>query len=392
MAGNTANWKYKIKNEEDNKMHSLALKLVSATMVIAALLVTGCSRNDDPAAVDLPTLRIGYIFSDHSLLSMVAAQKAEEFRGRGAYLETITNREEYRLIASDGNPVAKIEMVVTNSGGEAANMLAQNQLDLSMFSVTVVMSGRDRNIPIKVLGPAHLEGNSLVFHVDTGVRNWATLEDFIRQSSEPVRIGYISPSSSATVIIKTALTVNGISFTEDADDRNAEVLLVNLRSTANFMTALSSGQVHGWIGPSPFPMVAEHQQVGRIALDSSELPPDGYFADFPCCAVVAREAILESAPRAIETYLQLLHHTADFINNNRDEAATIISEWTGVPEEAARRSTVHYTVKPTAGWLRGAEVLYDFLSDTGHFEGRMKDLDFDQVRSEVFDFRFIDTL
>lgn len=374
-------------------MHMFILKLASAAMVISALLITGCSRNDDPAAAaDLPTLRIGYIFSDHSLLSMVAAHKAEEFRGRGAYLETITNREEYRLIASNGDPVAKIEMVVTNSGGEAANMLAQNQLDLSMFSVTVVMSGRDRNIPLKVLGPAHLEGNSLVFHIDTGVHDWATLEDFIRQSSEPVRIGYISPTSSATVIIKTALTMNGISFTEDADDRNADVLLVNLRSTANFMTALSSGQVHGWIGPSPFPMVAEHQQVGRIALDSSELPPDGYFADFPCCAVVAREAILESIPQAIETYLEVLHHTADFINNNRDEAATVISEWTGVPEEAARRSTVHYTVTPTAGWLRGAEVLYTFLSDTGHFEGPMKDLDFDQVRSEVFDFRFIDKL
>lgn len=373
-------------------MRNSVLKLVAAVVVTTSLFVTGCSRSGDPTTADLPTLRIGYIFSDHSLLSMVAAHKAEGLRSRGAYLETVTPREEYRLITSDGDPVAKIEMVVTNSGGEAANMLAQNQLDLSMFSVTVVMSGRDRNVPIKVLGPAHLEGNSLVFHLDTGVRDWATLQDFIRQSPEPVRIGYISPTSSATVIIKTALTMNGISFTEDADDRGAEVLLVNLRSTANFMIALSSGQVHGWIGPSPFPLVAEHQKVGRIALDSSELPPDGYFVDFPCCAVVAREAILESSPRAIETYLELLHHTADFVNNNRDEAATVISEWTGVPEEAARRSTVHYTVRPTAGWLRGAEVLYNFLNDTDHFEGRMKDLDFDQVRSEVFDFRFIDKL
>ena len=373
-------------------MNQLMRILLALAVIITSPFINGCSKSSDSVSGELPTLRIGYIFSDHSLLSMVAAHQSEQFRGSGAYLETVTPREVYRLIGSNGDPVANIEMVVTNSGGEAANMLAQNQLDLSMFSVTVVMSGRDRNVPIKVLGPAHLEGNSIVFHRDTGVEDWDTLQDFIRQSNEPVRIGYISPTSSATVIIKTALTMNGISFTEDADDRNAEALLVNLRSTSNFMTALSSGQVHGWIGPSPFPMVAEHQGVGRIALDSSELPPDGYFVDFPCCAVVAREAILEQSPEAIRTYLELLRHTADFVNNNRDDAARIISEWIGVPEEAARRSTVYYTVTPTDGWLRGTEVLYNFLNDSGHFEGPMKGLEFEQVQSEIFDFRFIENL
>jgi NitT/TauT family transport system substrate-binding protein len=362
--------------------------LVVSAMIVTALSAWGCSPGGSDASGDVPTLRIGYIFSDHSLLSMVAAHKAEAFSDRGAYLETVSNRELYRLHSANGEHVANIEMVVTNSGGEAATMLGQNQLDLSMFSVTVVMANRDRDVPIKVLGPAHLEGNTIVFHRDTGVQDWDSLLQFIEDSSEPVSMGYISPTSSATVIIKTALSMNDISFTEDPDVTDADVLLVNLRSTSNFMTALSSGQVKGWIGPSPFPMVAEHHGIGRIVLDSSELPPDGYFVDFPCCSVVVTESILEKSPEAVETYLDLLNHTSEYVNNNRDEAALVISEWIGVPEEAARRSTVYYTIFPTEGWLRGTEVLYNYLDETGHFEGRMKNLSFEEVSAEIFDFRF----
>jgi NitT/TauT family transport system substrate-binding protein len=339
-------------------------------------------------SADLPRLRIGYIFSDHSLLSMVAAHKGEAFRERGVYLEPVVNRELYRLMSAEGQPVANVEMVVTNSGAEAATMLAQSQLDMSMFSVTVVLSNRDRGNALKVLGPAHLEGNSIVFRTDTGVEDWDSLTAFIRDSAEPVVIGYISPTSSATVIIKTALTMNGISFTEDPDKRDVEVLLVNLRSTSNFMTALSSGQVHGWIGPSPFPMVAEHQGIGRIVMDSSELPPAGHFVDFPCCSVVVRESVIEESPQALQAYMDLMRHTAEYVNANRDDAAVVISEWIGVPEEAARKSTVHYTVVPTEGWLRGTEVLYTFLNESAHFQGPMKDLTQEQLLEAVFDFRF----
>ncbi|PTN32241.1 ABC transporter substrate-binding protein [Desulfonatronum sp. SC1] len=370
-----------------NRMKTF-MPIVISVILISLLFPLAGYSSSVKSRDKIPTFRVGYIFSDHSLLSIAAAHKAEAFKGQGPYLETVINNEVYRLISKNGDQVANIEMIVTNSGAEAATMLSQKQLDISMFSVTVVMSNRDRDVPIKVLGPAHLGGNSLVFHKDTGVKDWDTFYNYIQQSTTPVSIGYISPTSSATIIIKSALAKNGISYTEDFENSEADVLLVNLRSTANFMTAMSSGQVVGWIGPSPFPMVAEHQGIGNIVFESSEFPPLDYFVDFPCCCLVASEHIIENYPNEMQIFVDLMRFTADFLNNNRDEAATIVSERIGVPKEAAKLSTVHYTVVPTESWMRGTEVLYNFLNGTGHFNGKMQNLDFEEVKSEIFDFRF----
>ncbi|SFH99786.1 NitT/TauT family transport system substrate-binding protein [Tindallia magadiensis] len=380
-------------------------KSILAIMLLLTLVLTACGGNageeaetvvdeteqveeSDVEEKDLPTLNVGYIYNDHSLPIMVAAHKAEEFKERGAYLETVIDKERYRLISAEGEPVANIEMIVTNSGAEAATLFAQDQLDISFFSITVVMSNRDRDVPIKALGPIHTEGNSMVFRKDMGIGSWDEFEQYVKEADEPVTLGYLSPTSSVTIITKSALDKNGIHYTEDPDDRDADVLLVNLRATSNYMPALTSGQVDGWVGPSPFPMVAEYEDVGIKTADTKDYAPIGHWVDFPCCCLVASESAIEAYPEAMAVFVELMEHTAEFSNENRDEAAIVVAEWIGIPEEAAKMSTVRYTTVPTEGWMRGTEILYHFLDDSEHFEGDLAGMEFEEVKGEIFDFRY----
>ncbi|SDZ07361.1 ABC transporter substrate-binding protein [Tindallia californiensis] len=385
---------------------SIKWKGILAIMLLIALVLTACGGNEgeetaevvaneteqveesDGEEKDLPTLNVGYIYNDHSLPIMVAAHKAEEFKERGAYLETVIDKERYRLISAEGEPVANLEMIVTNSGSEAATLFAQNQLDISFFSITVVMSNRDRDVPIKALGPIHTEGNSMVFRKDMGIGSWDEFEQYVKEADEPVTLGYLSPTSSVTIITKSALEKNGIHYTEDPDDRDADVLLVNLRATSNYMPALTSGQVDGWVGPSPFPMVAEYEEVGIKTADTKDYAPIGHWVDFPCCCLVASESAIEAYPEAMAVFVELMEHTAEFSNENRDEAAIVVAEWIGIPEEAAKMSTVRYTTVPTEGWMRGTEILYHFLDDSDHFEGGLAGMEFEEVEGEIFDFRY----
>lgn len=382
-------------------------KAILMGLLIAVLVITGCGGNNEPEEAEqaanaevqdeenaveedkeIPTLHVGYIYNDHSLPIMVAAHHAEAFKERGAYLETVIDKERYRLISAEGEAVANIEMVVTNSGSEAATLFAQEQLDISFFSITVVMSNRDRDVPIKALGPIHTEGNSMVFRKDMGIESWEDFHQYTKNADEPVTLGYLSPTSSVTIITKSALDKNDISYTEDPDNREADVLLVNLRATSNYMPALTSGQVDGWVGPSPFPMVAEHEDIGIKAADTKDYGPIGHWVDFPCCCLVASENAIEAYPEAMAVFVELMEHTAEFSNENRDEAAIVVAEWIGIPEEAAKMSTVRYTTIPTEGWMRGTEILYHFLDDSDHFEGNLVGMNFEEVQDEIFDFRY----
>lgn len=333
-------------------------------------------------------IKCSYIFVDHQTPIMVAMYKGEEFADTGTYLKPVIDREKYVLV-SNGTEVSDVEFIVTKSGSESATLFAQRHINLGSYSLPAAMVGIDTGTPMKILGPVHTEGLALVFPKGSGLQGWGDFLSFLENRAEPLRIGYHSPTSAPKMVFEGGLHRAGIKFTSDATDMTADVLMVDLRSTASFTPALNSRQVDAWVGPSPHPQVAEHMGTGEIVLDLRELPPEGHWHDFPCCIFAASDDLISNKPEAVKSFMSLMTTSANYCNENHSDAARIAADWIGIPPAAAKRSTVVYTTYPSENWLRGAGVYLDVLNDMDIFNNHLKNASLEQVKEDLFDFSFV---
>lgn len=356
-------------------------------LIFAMLALSGCGENQGTKA-ELPSIKIAYVHVDHQSPLFVAGKQGEEFKALGTYLNPIIDKEEYELI-SDGKKVAIVELVATKSGSEAATLFAQNHIDMALFSITAAMAAVDGGTPIKVLGPIHTEGLGLVFPKNSNINGWDEFLAYVNEQEEPVKIGYHSPTSAPKIVFEGALHREGINFTGDMNDLSADILMVDLKAASNFLPAMNSGQVDGWVGPSPHPQVAETTGEGEIVLDLRDLPPAGHWHDFPCCIVAASDSVLENNLEVAETFMKLMTISSQYCNEHRDVLAKVTSEWIGIPQDAAEKSTVIYTTDPSENWIRGASIYLDVLNEMGNFTGSFEGKKLEEIEDLLFDFEVV---
>ncbi|WP_350344242.1 ABC transporter substrate-binding protein [Proteinivorax tanatarense] len=350
--------------------------------VIFSTFLAGCDSETSNA--DIPTLKVGYIFTNHQTPLMVAASKGEDLKEEGVYLKEVTSRERYVLMEED-NPLANIELIVTSNGSEAMTMMSQGHIDIGLASGAAFLSSLDQGANIKMLCPVHTEGIGLVMDKDAKEEDWDDFEKLAMKSEEPIKVGFHSPTSAPLILFESALTEVGLSYTKDPDELNADILLVDLRGTSNFLSALTSGQVDAWVGPSPWPELAVTEGVGKIILDMREMSPYGQWFEFPCCVAGATEKSLDENKKEVEAFLQVLTAGANYANEHSQEAAEITSEFTGVSVEAAKMSSIKYTTEPTDQWINNFEIIYNTLQNTGSFDNDFAHKSFEDIFDIIFD-------
>ncbi|MCK9227739.1 MAG: ABC transporter substrate-binding protein [Syntrophorhabdaceae bacterium] len=360
------------------------LKLMLLTAVFITFFVIPGSY-----AADIPTIKVGYIFTTHHTPFIVAASKGEAFKGTGVYLRPVVAKDKYELVA-DGKPIAVLQLIVAKSGAETAALFARGQLDIAMASVTAIMAGIDKGTPIKILSPLQTEGMGLVVPKESPLKDWNSFLAYVKNAKKPVKIGYHSPTSAPKIVLEGALKQSGIKVTEDPNDQSAQVLLVDLKETTNMVPALASKQVDGIVGPSPFPEVAVSRGVGKIIVDLKDLPPKGHWNDFPCCVTAASDQVIAKHPEVVQKFVELIARTNSWCNKNRLEAGTVTAEWIGLPPDSAKATMLVYLPKFTKNWMRGADRYMTILNDMGNFKGSLKGKSLDDARTILFDTRFID--
>jgi NitT/TauT family transport system substrate-binding protein len=364
---------------------SLRKRIVLLISVFALLILPQVQ------AADLPVFKVGYIFTTHHTPILVAALKGEAASGKGVYLKPIVQKDKYELIA-DGKPIAVLQLIVAKSGAETASLFARKHLDMAMASVTAIMAGIDKGTPMKILSPLQTEGMALVVPKDSPFNDWNSFLSRIKKSAKPVKIGYHSPTSAPKIILEGALKQAGISVTENPNHQSAQVLLADLKETTNMIPALSSKQVDAVVGPSPFPEVAVSRGVGRIVVSLRDLPPAGYWHDFPCCVTAASDEMIAKHPEVVRKFVELIAATNGWCNKHRTEAGALTAGWIGIPADAGKASTLVYLPKFTKGWMNGADKYMDILNRMGNFKGKLKDKKLDDVKSVLFDTRFVDKI
>ncbi|MGE4442621.1 MAG: ABC transporter substrate-binding protein [Desulfomicrobium sp.] len=353
-------------------------------MVMAAVLSAGQSMAEEK----IPVLNMGYIFTTHHTPFIAAMAKNEEFKEFGVYLRPVVEKLKYELMDGD-KPLALFNVIVNKSGSETTTMFAQGNMDMALASGTAIMAGIDQGTPMRMLCPTHVDGMGLVFPPQSTLKGWDQVAEFIKTSDQPVKIGYHSPTSAPRIIIEGALLQAGLTVTQDATQQDADVLLVDLKETSNFIPALTSGQIDAWVGPAPHPEVSELKNVGHIALDLRDLPPSGAWHNFPCCVMAARDAVIAEHPEVVGKTVELLAKSGQWCNEHKAEEGRIINAWTGAPAEAVEKSTIIYTTAATENWMRGQGTYLDILNGMHKFRGDLKDKSLSEVQDKLFDLRFL---
>lgn len=336
---------------------------------------------------EIPTLAIGYMFSNHQTPLIVAAAKNEALKSEGVYLKEVLPKEKYILMSNE-EEVANIDVVVAPNGGEVMTLMTQDHLQLGITSIGLPYTTIDQGHDMKVISPVHVDGISLVMGKDSPVNNYEDFVSFVGEKQEPVKIGYHSPANAPVILFEKATREDGLSVTENPEDLNADILLINLKGTGNLIPALLSGEVDGWIGPSPFPELALVEGTGKVILDLRDLPPEGKWHDFPCCVFSANTKTLEEHPEEVAKFYELLTIAANYANENKEETGTIVAEWMGVNEEAAKNVMTKFTTDANEAWLENAEVTFDSLKDTDKFSQNLKGKEFQDIKDDIFDLTY----
>lgn len=385
-------------------MKKKSLLILLSFILVLSLIVTGCGNKSVDTSVEdevqedmeevieepkeLANLKVGYIYTNHQTPLMLAASKAEELKDEGIYLKEVIEKQKYVLMEND-KAIANIELVVNKSGSETMTMIAQNHIDLAIASNTAFITARDQGNPVRILCPVHTEGIGLVVGKDSEINDWDEFSAKAKSSDQPIKVGYHSPTSAPLILFEAALGEAGLTYTKDPEDMDADILLMDLKGTSNFIPAMTSKQVEAWVGPSPYPELASTENVGKIILDMKHLPPEGKWYDFPCCVLGTTEGVIAEYPEEIEKFVELLTVSAKYCDDHKDEAAEVTSEFTGVALEAAKMSTIKYTTDPSETWVNNMGVTYETLKNTDSLSQDLVDKGYEDAKEQIFDFRFI---
>jgi len=366
------------------------LKTIGATGVLLST-----QWFDRPLSVfsqNTPFFRVGWVKQDHHTALFVAAIEWQTLRDRyGIYLEPVRERELYKLV-ENGNKLAEIELIETLGASNMPNNMVQGQFDFGLGGHPAVTFFVDKEAPLHITSPLHSEGAALTMRPDFPADSW---EDFVVAAlgaTEQIRIGYKSPAAVHPLIMERAMQYEGITFTEDASNHEAKVLMINMKGAGNLIPALQQGNLDGFVVNQPQPALAQFQGVGKTIAKLQELPPPGWWEGHPCCITSARNDFVENHFERGVKLLEVLALSTDLINTNFERAMEIASEWLGTPLEVEQISMPNsqYSMEPTQQWFNAGHIWFEAMKDLGKISQLLLDKAPEQADALVYNFSMLE--
>lgn len=378
---------------------------LSLIMLLTLISLTGCgSKNnqtgsggnesvskklevEDKDTGNIPEINMSWGNELHTALPYVPIEKVDVFKQKGAYLNPLSE-DKFELIKDD-KVLAIINFIPTKGGSEVATMMGQNHLDASITSNTAMLTAIDSGTDIKILCPVQTGGVGMVFPPDVELDGWEDVKNYISELEEPLKLGYHSPISGPRILIESVLKQNDFKVTEDPNEIDADVLLVDLKGSNNLIPSITAGQVDAWVGPTAFPETAEYKNVGKVGMKLEQFPPKGAWNNFPCCVLAAKEESIAENKEAYQALVELIDNTCEYCMDERPAVAEVLSDYIGIEKEIIEDSTIVYTTNADDKWLEGIKVYVDALEDMNKFNNRLKGKDFSEVIDKSMDLSFI---
>ena len=354
---------------------------------ILAIVLTVLFLTHEAFAAELPTIRLGTTFILNNTSMLVAMKKGDSYVQDGYSLHEILYKEKYEL-RKDGKAVAILDFIYGKGGADIAMTMGQGNADMGVFSLCAALSAQDKGVKIKLVSPYILAVGALTVHKDIPAKDLDEFVAYIKKSDKPVKIGYHSPDSAPILITRSSMASLGLTSTDDPYNTKAQILYVNLKGLGNVQASLASHQVDAFSAPVPHPQLAEQNGYGRILRQLRELPPDGKWAEFPCCTVSATETFLAEHPELVQHVVNFLAASGAWCTAHPDEASELAGSMLGLDPKNCRSALPVYISVMTESWLKGVEASLKVLNETGYIKNRLKDKKFADVKNELLDMSF----
>lgn len=251
----------------DNKIIAIIVAII-AVVAVGAFFLMGSGD----------TVTIGYLPSDHDAALFVADAQGQ--------------------FASNG---IKTNLVQFNNGGDLMTAMASGDVDVGYVGITPVLASIQKGVPVKVISAAQTDGSGLVVSKNSGI---SSVQDLAGKS-----IATPGEASIQYMLLQYYLEQNGMSLKD---------LKVSSMKVPSMNDALKTNKIDGMITFEPYVTIAEKNGATVLAGSQDILP------DHPCCVVVASDKFLEEHPNETNTILKIHENATNFINNNSDEAASMI--------------------------------------------------------------------
>ncbi len=365
----------------------LRFRLLFTAAVIITVFLLSCGTR---SAGDQVVLRIGHVGHDHHTALYAAALNPDLFKDEyGLYLKEIRPKELYEMYDGD-RLITELELTKVKGGAVMPTAMSQGLFDVGFGGLAAIAFFVDKGSPMKIISPLHSKGDMLVVGNNIRADNWDEFVHLAKNGDKPLKIGFKAPKAIALLIFEAAMREEGITFTYDAGDTEANVLLVNMKGAGKLNPALGNDLCDGYVCNNPYCAIAEEIGVGRAIADLNDLPP-GLWKDHPCCVIGAMEPVINEKREALVKFLELITIATDYINEDPQIAVKSASSWIGTSEAVETNSipTSMYLTEPNELWLNGAYTWVEAMDELGHLQGSLKGRTKEEALSALVDISII---
>ncbi|RLB83137.1 MAG: hypothetical protein DRH17_03535 [Deltaproteobacteria bacterium] len=341
----------------------------------------------------VPNINFAYILSDHHAPLMVLAKEWELFQERyKIYIKPVTEHKLYDFFY-DGSKIAKVKLIPTKKGPDLEKLVAQGSVDMGISGTQAIIMSIDKGVKTKIISPLQTAGNVFVLKKGLPMNNWNEFVKEIKGSKSQFKIGMPGPHCVATIVFRSALDHEGVSYTEDVTNRKADILFINMKGHGNLISALANRITEGIIGAQPFPSVTINRGLGKLILNLQDVPPNKRWYGHACCSVEATEKFMERDRDLLLKMMELIVLGVNAANGNKAMTARACSSWLGVEEavEKVAMPTLNYTTIPSSQWTDSVYTYVKIMDEMNMVTQKLRGKRGKELEPLVFDFQYTET-
>lgn len=197
----------------------------------------------------------------------------------------------------------KVKSIQMSTGSDVISAVASGDIDIGYVGVVPALTGISQGEPIKIVGAVNLDGSGIVVGSNS---NLTTIPDLKGTKMASPGVSSIQQVLLLYELQKYNMTANDL-----------DILQVNI-----FMlpSTLASKKVDAYIAYQPFVSLLPYRNMGKVMMYSDQI-----LKDHPCCVIIARQEFIDDHPDELQTFLNVHQNATDFVNNNQNETANLIS-------------------------------------------------------------------
>ena len=288
-------------------MFRLSRSLFLFALTAAAVLAVACASGGKPASDATPAAPVS---------GSGAAKPAQPVALRLGYFANMTHAQPFVGLSKGFytealGPNVKLDTKTFNAGPAEIEALFAGAIDIGYIGPNPSVTGyvQSQGKALRVIAGATSAGALLVVRGDAGI---AKAADLANKKIATPQLG-----NTQDVALRAYLQKNGLKD----KDHGGNVQVVPT-ANADALTLIQRGQIDGAWVPEPWASRIVQEAGGKVLVDERDLWPNG---DFVTTDVIVSTKFLSEHPDVVEAFLRGHVKATQWINDNPDEAKTIVN-------------------------------------------------------------------